>query len=63
LYVWLLQEYPQLIKKISFTTGSVTRNETLKFMEKTGRLCLFKPFGKKELITFIEEALKNMENN
>jgi DNA-binding response OmpR family regulator len=61
IYVWLLQEHPQLVKRVAFTTGSVIGGETLAFLEHSGRPRLFKPFGRDELKAFIREVLGQIE--
>ncbi len=61
LYVWLLQEHPQMADRVAFTTGSVIGGETLAFLENSGRPRLFKPFGRNELKAFIGEVLGQIE--
>ncbi len=60
-YQWLQEKHPQLAARVAFTTGSVTSEETPAFLKQSGRPYLLKPFGRDELKTFIEEALKQMK--
>lgn len=48
-YMWLLQEYSGLSKKVVFMTGSVMGGESLTFLERCGRPYLLKPFRVDEL--------------
>lgn len=52
-YVWLQQKYPKLTKKVIFMTGSVMGGETARFLEKSGRPYLLKPFRPSELLEII----------
>ena len=49
--------------RVIFTTGSVFSGETLSFMELTGRSTLPKPFTAAELITIVNNALKQVKSN
>ena len=60
LYVWLLQENPQMARRVIFTTGDVMGGETTGFIERSGRPFLPKPFTPDELIAKVKEALKEI---
>jgi len=61
LYHWLQKKYPQLVKQVVFTTGSVLDEKTMPFIEQSGRPFLPKPFTPQELIAVVEKALKQLE--
>lgn len=60
LYVWLLQEHPQIARRVIFTTGDVMGGDTQSFLEQSGRPFLPKPFTPSELKTVIREASKQI---
>jgi len=60
LYVWLLQEYPQMAKRAIFTTGDVVGGETEAFIKQSGRPFLPKPFTPDELKAEVKESLKQV---
>ncbi|MFC2041105.1 response regulator [Chloroflexota bacterium] len=61
LYVWLLQEHPQMARRVIFTTGDVMGGETTRFIEQSGMPFLPKPFTPDELRAVVREALKEVE--
>lgn len=58
LYQWLLETHPQLATKVIFCTGSAMDGRITKFLEKSGRPLLRKPFSIDELIGIIQEAMR-----
>ncbi len=60
LYVWMLQEHPQMARRVMFTTGDVMGGETRGFIERSGRPFLPKPFTPDELKTTVKEVLKEI---
>ena len=60
LYVWLLQEHPQMARRVIFTTGDVMGGETQAFIEQSGKPFLPKPFTPDELKAAIGKALKQV---
>ncbi len=58
LYQWLLETHPQLATKVIFCTGSSMDERIKKFLEKSGRPLLSKPFSIDELISIIQEAMR-----
>ena len=63
LYQWLQKKYPQLARRVIFTTGSVMNGEAVTFVEQSGRLFLPKPFTPAEIKTIVQTALKQIEND
>ena len=61
LYQWLQQKHPQLASRVIFTTGSVIDEDTMTFIEQTGRPFLPKPFTLDELRAIVIETLKEAE--
>ena len=61
LYQWLEEKHPQLTGKVIFSTGSVFGGDSRSFIELTGRPILSKPFTADELITAVNNALKQVE--
>lgn len=49
LYQQVKQQDPKLAKRIIFITGDLLSEDTLKFIQETGNLCLAKPFSVEEL--------------
>ncbi len=59
LYEWLQEKYPQLTKRVIFTTGDMLGGDTKSFIEGTGRPCLLKPFSPGDLKAIVRETLQN----
>ncbi len=59
LYEWLQEKYPQLTKRVIFTTGDVLGGDTKSFIEGTGRPFLPKPFSPGDLKAIVRETLQN----
>jgi DNA-binding response OmpR family regulator len=59
LYEWLQEKYPQLAKRVIFTTGDMLGVDTKSFIEGTGRPCLPKPFSLGDLKAIVRETLQN----
>jgi CheY-like chemotaxis protein len=57
LYQMIVKEYPQLINGVIFTSGDVLSGDTERFIKKSGRLFLPKPFTIVELKSVITEGL------
>jgi len=57
-YDIILQRYPEYTRKIVFLTGDVVSAETKKFLERTRRPTLKKPFSIQELKEFIKRGMK-----
>lgn len=58
LYQWLLETHPQLAEKVVFCTGLAIEGNIKKFLEKSGRPLLPKPFSLDELTSIIQKALR-----
>ncbi|MBL7125805.1 MAG: response regulator [Dehalococcoidales bacterium] len=58
LYQWLLETHPQLAEKVVFCTGLAIEGNIKKFLEKSGRPLLLKPFSLNELTSIIQKALR-----
>jgi DNA-binding response OmpR family regulator len=61
LYQWLRKKYPQMANQVIFTTGSVIDEQTMAFIEQSGRPFLPKPFTPNELTAIVKESLKQLE--
>ena len=61
LYVWLLQEHPQMARRVIFTTGDVMGGDTQGFLEQAGRPFLPKPFTPDEIKTIVKETLRHVD--
>ncbi len=57
LYQWLLETHPQLATRVIFCTGSSMDGSIKKFLEKSGRPLLRKPFSIDELTGIVQEAM------
>ena len=58
LYQWLLETHPRLSTRVIFCTGSAMDESIKKFLEKSGRPLLRKPFSIDELIGIVQEAIR-----
>ena len=58
LYQWLLEKHPRLATRVIFCTGSSMDGRIRKFLEKSGRPLLRKPFSIDELVNITREALQ-----
>lgn len=56
-YQSLEEQYPRLVDRVVFTTGDVIGSDTRKFLERSGRPFLPKPFTPDELKTIVRETL------
>lgn len=56
LYNMVRERWPHLAHRIVFTTGDTLSPETVAFLQKTGNLCLGKPFKLDELVETIAKA-------
>ncbi len=61
LYRWLVKKYPQLVRRLIFTTGDMVGGDTKDFLEQAGRPVLPKPFTLDELKAIVRETLKGIE--
>ncbi len=61
LYQCLVKKYPQLIRRLIFTTGDVMGSDTKDFLKQAGRPFLPKPFTLDELKAIVRETLKGIE--
>ncbi|OGN89357.1 MAG: hypothetical protein A2158_05050 [Chloroflexi bacterium RBG_13_46_14] len=62
-YVWLLQEYPQLSRRVIFMTGSVMGGDTINLLKRSGQPYLLKPFRPEELIEIVMKTLEEVKND
>lgn len=58
LYQWLLETHSPLAEKVVFCTGLAIEGNIKKFLKKSGRPLLLKPFSLDELISIIQKALR-----
>lgn len=61
LYQVIINRHPQLANRVVFTTGDVLDGYTQRFLELAGRPFLPKPFTPNELITTVNDALRQVE--
>jgi len=61
LYRYIEKRYPELAKRVIFTTGDVVSEDTQSFMEQTGRPFLLKPFSPDELKDLVRESLRRLQ--
>jgi CheY-like chemotaxis protein len=57
LYQWLLETHPEMATRVVFCTGSAMDGRIKKFLNKSGRPLLPKPFSIDELISIIQGAM------
>jgi CheY-like chemotaxis protein len=62
LYQYLEQEYPELARRVIFTTGDVMSGHITQFLEETRRPLLPKPFTPDELKQVIRDALAEIDS-
>ncbi len=60
-YEWLRKRYPQMAKRVVFTTGSVVDAQIRAFIDKTGRPFLPKPFLPEDLREIVRGVLRQTE--
>jgi len=56
LYQWLKEKRPKVANRVIFATGSVMGEDTMAFLEQSGRPYLFKPFNPDELKAVVQET-------
>jgi len=56
LYQWLKKKHPKVANRVIFATGSVMGEDTMTFLERSGRPYLFKPFNPDELKAVVQET-------
>lgn len=57
LYQYLHKNYPELSRKVVFTTGDITGSQIHRFLNSSEMVCLEKPFTPQELIEAVEHAM------
>jgi len=60
LYQFITERHPELAKRVIFTTGDLLGSASEKFIEKSGRLFLPKPFTPDILRTTVKGALRRI---
>lgn len=61
LYKNIIDNLPEMAKRVIFTTGDIMAGDTEDFIEKSGRSFLPKPFTPEELSAIVKETLKQLE--
>ena len=56
-FKYLSDNHRGLCQKVVFTTGDITGSQVSKFLNKSERVCLQKPFTSQELLAAVELAL------
>lgn len=62
LYVWMLQEKPELVNRVIFTTGDLMGTQALRFITQTKKAFLPKPFNGEGLKSIVRTTLEGLEN-
>jgi DNA-binding response OmpR family regulator len=57
LYQYLYKNYYELSRNVIFTTGDITGSQVSKFLSRSRRVCLQKPFTPQELMAAVELAM------
>jgi len=60
-YQYISEKCGKLVDRVVFTTGDVIGGDTKKFLERSGRPFLPKPFTPDELKTIVRETLRQIE--
>ncbi len=58
LYEWLIEKYPQITRRVIFTTGDVMEGDIQRFLKQTGKPFLPKPFSPGELKAIVKQTLQ-----
>ena len=61
-YQSIIENKPEMSKRIIFTTGDVMEGDTVNFIRQVNKPCLAKPFTPTELREMVREVLKKIEN-
>jgi CheY-like chemotaxis protein len=56
-HAWLVQNRPELSRKIVFITGDIANDETLATLRQTGAPCVEKPFRVQQFISVVQNTL------
>ena len=56
-HAWIVQNRPQLAARLVFITGDIANEETVSTLRRTGAPCLEKPFGVRQFISVIQNAM------
>ena len=56
-HAWVSQHRPELAERIVFITGDIANEETVSTLRRTGAPCLEKPFGVRQFISVIQNAM------
>jgi CheY-like chemotaxis protein len=56
-HAWISQHRPELMTRIVFITGDIANEETVSTLQRTGAPCLEKPFGVRQFISVIQNAM------
>jgi DNA-binding response OmpR family regulator len=62
LYEWLEEKYPQITRRVIFTTGDVMEGDIQKFLKETGKPFLPKPFSPGELKAIVKQTLQGLKH-
>ena len=56
-HAWIAQHRPELVSRIVFITGDIANEETVSTLKRTGAPCLEKPFGVRQFISVVQNAM------
>jgi DNA-binding response OmpR family regulator len=58
LYQWLLETHPRMVERVIFCTGLAMEENIKKFLARSGRPLLLKPFSPDELTSISKKVLR-----
>jgi DNA-binding NtrC family response regulator len=56
-HAWISQHRPELVSRIVFITGDIASEDTVSTLRQTGAPCLEKPFGVRQFISVVQNAM------
>jgi len=56
-HAWISKHRPELTSRVVFITGDIASEDTVSTLRRTGAPCLEKPFGVRQFISVVENAM------